>query len=422
VRALALALLAPLALADERAFVEVVASHASCFAGEPVRLTLRFGFDREFFAKSAVPLFPQAMDVPLQVRAPWLDALEGAAPLGEDDGRGERLRLAVNEAVAGVRIVGDEARGGRTFTVLEVARTYVPAEPGELRVAAPSLRYAHATRFREDFVLGRVALDPVDAAVEGAALAIPVRALPAEGRPAGFAGAVGRFAVRASADRLARPGETFRLTLHVEGGGNLPLLGAPRLDGVRGLHVYGTTEERTAAGRAFTYEVVATGVAEVPPIAFPFFDPSPPPGYRVATTEAIPLAAPRAREASRRIPAAWIAAAVALLALVAAWRPWRRPAPAPDPFAALLAAPGADGFAAFLAAHLRCAPAAVIGPGLAARLEARGVARDLALRAAAALERMVAERYGGGGGGAVDVEALAAELAAAFRALRGPAE
>ena len=59
---------------------------------------------------------------------------------------------------------------------------------------------------------------------------------------------------------------------------------------------------------------------------------------------------------------------------------------------------GADGIrvAELVATHLGCEPAAVIAPGLAERLGAAGVPRDLALQAESELEALVATRYGGG--------------------------
>ena len=419
--------------------MEVTAPKDAYYVGEQVPLTLRFGFDREYFRTNAVPLFPQRMHVPVHVQA----ELPGAvAPT-----RGPTF--ALNDGVAEAAQAEDEVRDGRAFTVLELEKVYLPSQPGDLSVKAPTLRYAHATRFEEDFVTGRVAKDPQDAQVQGAPLTLRILPLPEEGRPPEFQGAVGRFAVRAEADRKAvAEGEILRLTLTIEGEGNLASLPPPRLDALKGFHVYGMMDEGGRGGRTVKYDIapLSADVTEIPAIPFAFFDRGPPPGYHVARTQPIPLEV-RRREPAQSPPttptqpkdsppttavviAALLVAAVAALAL---WLRRRAPREAPaDPNAArareALAAlhahaarPGpdlADAFAEYLAAHLKCPAAAVIGPDLPASLVSAGLPPDLASRAAAMLERLVAARYSAAtvaAGADANFVALLSELEVSFR-------
>ena len=55
------------------------------------------------------------------------------------------------------------------FTVVEIERTFVATQPGDLVIPAPVVRYAWATKFREDFIgaaallrIARFMIDPRD--------------------------------------------------------------------------------------------------------------------------------------------------------------------------------------------------------------------------------------------------------------------
>jgi hypothetical protein len=438
VRVLVPLLLCGAALAQERAFVEVTAAKDTFYVGEQVRLTLRFGYDRDFFRTNAVPLFPRPLDVPVHVQAPWWQEVPGTvSPSGG-------LTFAINDDLMHAKEVEGALRDGRAFSVFETEKLHLPSKPGDLEVPAPRLRYMYATRFDEDFVTGRVARDPKDAVVTGAPLRLRILPLPEEGCPPEFQGAVGRFKVRAEADRTSvMAGEILRLTLVIEGEGNLDALPPPSLGGIEGFHVYGTVDAGGQGGRTVRYDMapLSAEVKEVPAIPFAFFDPGPPPAYRVVRTVPIPLEVRGRTPAGTPPPApvrptdsgatAVLVIGVLLVAAAAALGRWllRRPRQtALDPAAARVrvalanlraraATPGpelADAFAEFLSACLKCPPAAVIGPDLPSRLAERGFPPGLASRAAATLERLVAVRYGGGHAGGEDFAALLSEIEGAL--------
>lgn len=455
--------------AAARAFVALQAAPTPCYVGQILTLRVRVGIDARFFAEHGLQLFHRRLDLPVQVEVAW-PAEPAALPLDDPDpAASQGLSLALGDAVLAATRTEDEVRDGRTYTVVTLARRFLPAQAGALALAlapgagAARLRFAHTTRFEDDFVQGRVGVDRHEVTVESQPLTVPILPLPEAGRPAAFSGAVGQFTVRAetSAQRVDA-GASFPLSLHIEGVGNLHAFAPPPLR-LPGFHALGSIDTKAAGRRTITYDVspLRASTAGVPAIPFAFFDPTPPASYRTVTTTPLPLVvhatadgptpedlAPRltpgvddiltVRSVGRGPRAATEASTPRLLlALLGPWGLalglvlWRRAsarrrhdpagrrarAAAAD-FRARLAAPGADlaaAFTEFVAARLRCAPAAVISPDLPARLSAGGVPPSLGARTAATLDAMVASRYGSvATHDAVAIAALVDELDRAF--------
>ncbi len=428
-RALAALLLCGAALAQERAFVEVTAEKDAYYVRERIHLKLRFGYDREFFRTHAVPLFAREMEVPVQVQA----QLPGRQTVNAN------VRLlgptfALNDGVLKANSSAEETRDGCVFTIVEALYAHGRSEPGDVTIAAPTLRYGYATEFEEDFVSGRVPKDPKQEVVAGAALTLRVLPLPDEGRPPEFNGAVGRFTVSAKASRTSLAvGDPLTLWLKIKGDGNVQ---GPDLE-LPGFHRLGIVHKDLVGYQADCHlKLLSADVKEIPAIPFAFFDPGPPAGYRVVHTDPIPLEVragpapepPSPPPAPRDpFPIAVVVVAVAIAAAaVALWARSRRSVAPLDPYRVRLAealaalrgarpGPGlADTLAELLAAYLECPPAAVIGADLPTRLAGRGLAPGLAARVAATLERLVAARYGGGHAGEEDFAALLPELEAAL--------
>jgi hypothetical protein len=309
--------------------------------------------------------------------------------------------------------------GGRTFRLFEVRRTLVAEAAGEVVLAAPVVRYSYATRFREDALGGRVPEDRHDAVVRGEPLDLLVKPLPEEGRPEGFGGAVGRFTVEAA---LAEGGPgVLRVEVRIRGEGNLARFDPPRLDGLEGFHGLGVLDDRGVPVRTVTYDLAPEkGVAALPPIRLPQFDPVEE-RWRVAETAPIPVLAgavapavggaaeePAAVCDTGGVPvgllSAALLAALAVAGLILWVRRGGRPGAAPSVSDAAseagrrLDAPGADPaevLVGFLAARLGVLPAAVVSPDLRRRLVEAGARGDLADRTADLVDRLVAARYGG---------------------------
>lgn len=279
---LALALLA-LPQSGEHAFVELVADDATPFVEQPVRLTLRFGVEKEYLRHNLLQLFTRPLDVPVQLETDWRPDAAEAPALGPTFALGEEIVRPARSR--------EEQRAGATWLVLELERTLVPEHAGRLELPAPVLHYAFATRFEEDLVSGSVPLDRAEGRASSAPLALEVAPFPVEGRPASFVNALGKFtlAVEASPRELVA-GEKLQLVLTITGRGNLARLAPPRLDGFEGLHLLGSTEERTSETRTLRCEFVAESprAREIPAIALDYFDPEAR-AYGRASTRPLPL-------------------------------------------------------------------------------------------------------------------------------------
>lgn len=287
------ALAAPLfARQGERsAFVEVSVPRSTYFVGEPIRARLQLRFETKFLEQNLVPLFQRTLDVPVQVQ--WASAIEGADTSPGATRQGPSTRTFVlDETVVRAERSTEGGSEGTTFTVLELERSIVPRRTGRLTVPAPTLRFAYATEFREDFVHGRVAVDRHETTVEGTPRELDIIALPDEGRLEGFTGAIGRFEIdaRASANELA-VGDVFKIALRFAGEGNLADFPAPSLHRIDGLQLLGSIEVLNDGERIITYDFTPTSTRprEFPAVPFVFFDPTPPAGYSTLWTKPIPL-------------------------------------------------------------------------------------------------------------------------------------
>ena len=401
-RALLLFLVSTAAFAGERAFVETVTERDTYYVNEPIVIRLRVGIEAGFLKSNVVQMFQNRLDFPVQVHASWLKELAGTVMRARGEPRGSSFALNGEVAVA-PRGLDDG------YVVLEIERTYLPTRAGELVFTAPRLNFAWGTQFVDDFVHGRTATDRRDETLAGKAVTLNVLPLPPA--PPTFTGAVGRLTVHAEMDtRRIAAGTIFELALRIEGDGNLEFFDTPRLDGVNDFHVYGMIDDRDPSRRTVTYQLAAlhAGVNEVPPIPFSYFD-TKEAKYRTLRTAPIPLEVsgttkkPAAEEELEE-PAGdfspWYAIGPLLIVALGVFVYRRtRPRPeAPDSAAEFSARADADLAAAFtehLAARLGCAPAAVIAPDLAKRLETSGVPAELARRCAAMVEGLVAARYGG---------------------------
>lgn len=320
------------------AFVVPVLERDTVLVGEPFTLRLRFGFETRFRDEQMIQLFQRELDVPAQIVCPWLVTLPGArastAPAPD-----EGASVALGEDVVLARALGEERRAERCYRTFELARTFVAEQPGEWELVAPWMRFARATRFEDDFVQGRRALDRSEALVRGPAARVVARALPEEGRPLDFSGAIGSFELRVSAEPrelVAGQGLVLELVIAAVGSvGDLSRCEPPRLDERAGFHLRGTLVERTPELLRARYDLVPRGpeVRALPALEFTYFDTTPPAGYRTLTTETIALvvhpaaAAPEEARApieahdTEQLPRAhWLLLPTALLA----WLAWRR--------------------------------------------------------------------------------------------------
>jgi hypothetical protein len=280
---------------SELAFLEVDAPVGPVFLGAPFVVTLRIGIERAALARQLIQLFPQRLDVPVQLQAPWLSDLAGATPADSVPAlalaTNAHAALVLDGAVTKAMAMGSVERDGKTFAVFELSRAFVGTALGTVHIPASLLRFSWATRFQEDAIADPIPLDRQNGVVLSTARDLTIASLPREGQPAEFGGAVGTFRIATRAEPLELTvGHSVHLDLAISGEGNLAQLSPPALDTWPGLALQGRSEQTEGTTRTLRYDfvVTATKVFEIPAVALPYFDPLAG-SYRTAKSEPIPL-------------------------------------------------------------------------------------------------------------------------------------
>lgn len=431
---------------DTRASVHVFPGRTTFYVGEVVALRLEIHYDAPWFEKHATPLFRQPMDLPVRANVPVFQPREGLEPMADPPPPPISAQLsesfALGDDVVRVTSYGFIVNGS---TIVSLTRRFRLTRPGTITAAAPTLEFAWAERFETDLLGVRTPVDPQRVTVTGTESRLTVLPVPSAGRPADYQGLIGRYTLRARADRAELAlGDTLRLTLTIEGEGNHETLAVPGFEGLEAFHLLGTLDEQAPKARTLHIDLVPlnASVREVPALTLAFFDPER--GvYDIARSTPIPLTVNNATPPGLPVPAdheavpggdgRFLLLAVCLLALLGAglWLRRRRaqvvrPAEPQQHLEALLARlqraagtpAGAPALIDVLAWQLSATPAAVVAPDLAVRLVRSGLPATLAQRAAAAVEAGVAARYAGSH--AVS-DALPRELIADLeQALRAP--
>ncbi|MEX1044677.1 MAG: BatD family protein [Chthoniobacterales bacterium] len=153
--------------------------------------------------------------------------------------------------------------------------------------------------------------------VRTGARTLEVKALPTEGRPDNFAGAIGQFTLRAqAAPKKTGVGEPVTLSLAVEGRGNFEAVSAPELTGEDGWRVYAPKESFTSTDSAGFGESSGTKTFDIAMVArrdqtstpgaeFSYFDPQKK-NYVTLKADPVPVTAlgggPAPEEAGATVP------------------------------------------------------------------------------------------------------------------------
>jgi len=192
---------------------------------------------------------------------------------------------------------------GAAYHVREIAWALFPTRTGELEIGPGRVVCqvpAGRGRSRDPFsgFFGRSLFDAQTVPLETEPVRVRVRPLPEEGRPSGFSGSVGDYAVGASIDTPEpRQGEPFTLTLSVRGTGHIQTIGQPVWPDWAGLRVYDSGEgvsvaardDRLAGEKSFKQVLVPqrAGTMTIDPVRFVYFDPL---RQRYATKTTAPIA------------------------------------------------------------------------------------------------------------------------------------
>ncbi len=133
--------------------------------------------------------------------------------------------------------------------------------------------------------------------LRGRTASVTVTDVPAAGRPAGFAGAVGHFAIAVDPPTgTPRVGEPLTLAMHVTGTGNFDRVTSVGVGPGAGYQVYGDKSDFVPGAKpltgtkTFTQTIVPTksGALALPSVAFAFYDPAKH-GYVVTDTAPLSL-------------------------------------------------------------------------------------------------------------------------------------
>jgi hypothetical protein len=233
-----------------------------------------------------------------ELRAPLFDRQQQFRVL-ESDGAGDTKVVLQTEAGA-VELMGTTRsirRDGRIFVVVSLERTLVPLSAGSHELPAATLSVQEGVRWRRDFFGGRRATQVRRWRAEDRVRTLEVKSIPASGRPASFAGAIGSgFTLDVAADRtVVQVGDPIRLTFSLRGDG-LETARLPVLD-ARGLLPAGAfrvptgdlTGEIVGDAKRFqaVVRVLEERVEEIPALAYSWFDPD---SQKYQTTHSRPIA------------------------------------------------------------------------------------------------------------------------------------
>jgi hypothetical protein len=249
---------------------------------------LRFS-KHELYVGESVP-----MEIQVGTRDGMVASLDGLPMLN-----GDQFTLAPLAAQPDQR--SEEIIGGKPYTIFTWRSSLAAVKPGDMSLTVDTpltvrLRTRRAsTDVFDDPAFGNLFNDPAfqnffggttekNVTVTSAPQAFTVMALPTQGRPAGFSGAVGQFTISSSlTDPHVTAGDPATLRMQVSGEGNFDRVDSRMLSNVEHWKTYQPTSHYAAAAKAtdrgvktFEQPIIATdaGPHTLPPITFSYFNPT----------------------------------------------------------------------------------------------------------------------------------------------------
>lgn len=188
----------------------------------------------------------------------------------------------------------------RRYRVIERKYALFPTQTGELTIGRATIRATVAgkrRRSRDPF--GSFGLDNffgrgVEARTSSQPLRINVKPIPQENRPADFTGTIGRFRIRAEADkREVEVNQPVTVKFRISGTGNIKTVAEPKLPEMEEFRIYRASsseevsQQNDKLGGTKVFEEVfiprVPGEFEIPSVAFNYFDPAQGRFRRIAT-------------------------------------------------------------------------------------------------------------------------------------------
>ncbi len=269
--------------------IELALPGDTFFVGQRIPATLRWSFTGDITAV-------QYAFSNLQIRSPLFDQFAF-------DKKRPRTRTTLTIAMAkgamdiDAKVTQTKLAGRDVFTVTATT-TFRATSPGRYTDIPITCRTEKVTEWRRDLFGDRVPGRRLPALASGKPLSFVIKPIPTSGRPASFAGAVGRgFSIAVSANRsIVRVGDPIALTITIRGDSDLSRISLPTLAASPGWsaarfqlpneQVAGTVDGNT---KQFTLNVRVkdTHVQQIPAVAFSWFDPE---RRQFATTTSKPIA------------------------------------------------------------------------------------------------------------------------------------
>jgi len=256
---------------EELGFFEFSVSGDTLVEKMPFELEMVFGWDAAMAGKVDYA----------QLILPWWgnlnELLELERPPSLMD-RETRIGLNGNQQVI-VEEIGLTEREGRKFRTFRLGRVFLPTRPTELNLAKPFLEFGRQGQ-RSIFGASN-ARKKETYFVSARPLVLSVGALPAEGQPLDYTGAVGMFDVQADVDaRDVDVGESIKLNVTWSGQGNFQFFDPPQLDrdeAFEGFRVFGSANrEKGLERRTIEFDIAPLDdkLQEIPPVKLSVYDPT----------------------------------------------------------------------------------------------------------------------------------------------------
>ena len=206
-------------------------------------------------------------------------------------------------------------RNDREYAAYEFSTTLVASRSGEIELGPAELQFdllapgSGAAAFFGDS-------EPRPVTVRSQPVRFTVLPLPAKGKPAGFAGAVGRFALaREVSPKAIQSGDPVTLTTRIAGAGNIDSFSCPALSlpGVRAYPPVASFTESSLVCEQVLIPETATAV-EIPVLSVSYFDPRRE-RYQTLTSQAIEIPISPATSPASAAPTTAVTAAAAVVAM-----------------------------------------------------------------------------------------------------------
>ncbi len=215
-----------------------------------------------------------------------------------------------------------EELGGATYDVIEFTAGMFAMKPGEFTLGPAKLKCNLVVRrqtqrrpapfgndafggfFPDDIFndfFGRYEAYPLE--LKSAELPVTVSALPPEGKPDGFDGALGNFTLEAEATPLqVKAGDPITLTMTVKGEGNFESVKPPQLRSKEGFKVYDPQGKQDGNAKIFEQVLMPESekVTHIPQITFSFFNTGTG-QYQILTHDPIPITVGKAEEGQQKL-------------------------------------------------------------------------------------------------------------------------